>query len=257
MAKKLNSITVIIIAKNESARIGKCCQSVSWADEIILVDHNSTDETVSIARKFQAKIISVTAGNFSDLRNIGRLHSESEWMLYVDADELVSPALKDEIISLIDTKNTEIKSNAYKIRRVNYYYGNHLWPAEDLLERLFQKQGLDCWYGEVHESAKTVGPVGELNNPILHYTHRNLSEMISKTNEWSELEAKLRYNAGHPQIVWWRFIRVMVSGFLDSYIKQKGYQVGVVGWIESIYQAFSMYITYAKLWELQQSKKYE
>jgi hypothetical protein len=78
--------------------------------------------------------------------------------------------------------------------------------------------------------------------------------MVTKTNEWSLEEAKLRFDAGHPPVVGWRLIRVMITGFWRSFISQGGWKAGTVGWIESIYQGFSMFITYAKLWELQQKK---
>ena len=79
--------------------------------------------------------------------------------------------------------------------------------------------------------------------------------MLNKTIEWSSAEAMLRYNAGHPQMTWWRFPRVMLTAFFDSYIKQQGFRAGAIGLIESIYQSFSIFITYAKLWELQRNAK--
>ncbi len=123
------------------------------------------------------------------------------------------------------------------------------------MERLFWKDSLIKWKGKVHESPVVSGSVGILNEPLLHYTHRTLDEMVNKTNEWSATEAKLRYEAGHPPVVWWRFIRVMFTAFSDSYFIQGGWKAGVTGLIESIYQSFSIFITYAKLWELQESKK--
>ena len=84
--------------------------------------------------------------------------------------------------------------------------------------------------------------------------------MVEKTNQWSDVEASLRFKSKHPQVTWWRFIRVMWSAFYKSYIGQRGFKAGVIGLIESIYQAFSMFITYAKLWEMQTNqigKQYE
>ena len=75
--------------------------------------------------------------------------------------------------------------------------------------------------------------------------------MLDKTIQWSKIEAELRYKSGHPPMSWWRFIRVMLTAFYDSYIKQKGYSVGTAGFIESMFQAYSMFITYARLWEMQ------
>jgi hypothetical protein len=78
--------------------------------------------------------------------------------------------------------------------------------------------------------------------------------MLNKTIEWSKIEAQLRLNAHHPKVVWWRLIRVMLTGFWDSYIKQGGWKAGTAGFIESIYQAYSMFVTYATLWEMQKEK---
>jgi hypothetical protein len=94
----------------------------------------------------------------------------------------------------------------------------------------------------------------QIESPIQHFTHRNLSQMVRKTNEWSLFEAKLRLESKHPQLAPWRFLRVMGTEFINSYVKNKGYKNGVYGLIEGMYQAFSIFITYAKLWELQQRK---
>ena len=96
---------------------------------------------------------------------------------------------------------------------------------------------------------KIIG--SEIKSPILHLTHRNLYQMLEKTNEWSEYEAKLRFDSKHPKMSWWRFLRIMLTGFFKSYLLEKGYKNGTAGIIESIYQSFSMFITYAKLWEKQ------
>ena len=79
--------------------------------------------------------------------------------------------------------------------------------------------------------------------------------MLDKTIEWSKVEAETRFQMNHPKMTWWRFPRVMITAFLDSYFRQGGYKIGVAGLIESVYQAFSIFVTYARLWELQQKKK--
>jgi len=107
----------------------------------------------------------------------------------------------------------------------------------------------------VHETPTIKGAFGEIERPINHYTHRSLSQMVEKTNEWSEYEAELRIKAGHPEMTWWRFFRVIVTAFFKSYVFEKGYKNGTEGIIEAIYQSFSIFITYAKLWEMQREKK--
>jgi hypothetical protein len=115
---------------------------------------------------------------------------------------------------------------------------------------------LKGWKGKLHESPIVDGEIGKINEGfILHFTHRDLESMLSKTIEWSTQEALLRYNSGHPQMTWWRFPRVMLTTFFDSYIRQGGYKAGATGIVESMYQSFSMFVTYAKLWELQNQAK--
>ena len=119
------------------------------------------------------------------------------------------------------------------------------------MTRLMKKEALIGWHGQLHETPHVRGNVYTFKNPLLHYTHDNLTQMVSKTNEWSEIEAQLRYQNNHPHIVGWRLIRVMITAFFQSYIREGGWKCKTVGVVESIYQSFSMFITYAKLWEKQ------
>jgi (heptosyl)LPS beta-1,4-glucosyltransferase len=127
-----------------------------------------------------------------------------------------------------------------------------VWPSRDGMVRLIRRSALVDWTGILHEHAVIRGSTGKLQNYFIHDTHRTLEEMVDKTNEWSGAEAMLRFKSVHPAISWWRMLRVMMSAFWDSYVKQGGWRAGTPGMIESIYQAFSMFVTYAKLWELQQ-----
>ncbi len=255
MNRKNSDISAIILAKNEEKRIGRCLESVEWVTERIVIDNGSTDQTALIAKQKSATVIRADAtNNFAKLRNIGRDSAHEDWLLYVDADEEVTPRLKEEILRVVKDYRPGRSPVAYFLLRKNFYLG-HPWPYRDKMERLFWKQGLVGWEGRLHESPRVTGAVGELRNPLVHNTHRTLEEMVEKTNEWSEIEADLRFRAGHPPIVWWRLFRVMMSSFWDSFIKQGGWRAGVTGWIESIFQAYSAFITYAKLWEMQQEDK--
>lgn len=244
-------LTGIIIAKNEEQMIEDCLKSLSFCDEVVVVDNNSKDKTVEIAKKHQAKVYTDDYLDFSESRNLGLAKAEGDWVLYVDADERVSKELAESIKEKI--KSDEIK--VYKVIRKNYYFGNNEWPHLEKLERLFFKKDFKGWTGKLHESPVYDGKAGVLNGFLLHFTHRDLSSMVSKTNKWSDTEALLRFNSNHPKMSWWRFPRVMLTAFFDSYIKQGGWKVGAAGLIESIYQSFSIFITYAKLWELQNLHK--
>lgn len=243
-------LSVIIIAKNEEERIVQCLESVAFADERIVVDNGSTDKTIDFARGHGAKVCTAKELDFSGLRELGLKEAAGPWVLYIDADEEVGEKLQKEILDVI-RRDSVI---GYSIRRDTYFLGQH-WPYQDTVERLFLKSSLKGWHGTLHETPLYVGTIGTLAHPLIHRTHRTLEEMVAKTNDWSRLEAKLRLDAHHPPVVWWRLLRVMVTGFNRSFFTQGGWQAGTVGWIESIYQGFSMFVTYAKLWEMQQRKK--
>jgi len=262
-------LSVVILTKNEEAIIGGCLKSVrQLADEILVVDSRSTDKTLEIAKNFRAKIYSEDFKDFSERRNLGLKKSLGDWILYVDADERVTDSLRENIryqISLrpeltprVHSEELRARANikyediaAYKIRRKNFYLGNHEWPYIEKLERLFRKDRLKGWRGELHENPIIEGQVGELDGFLLHYAHRDLTSMLEKTIEWSKIEANLRFKAEHPPVTRLRLAKIMLVTFWRYFFNQKGWKAGTVGLIESIYQSFSMFITYARLWEKQ------
>ena len=244
-------ISGVVITKNAENLIADCLDSLSFCEEIVLIDNKSEDRTREIAEKMGARVIEYSSDDFSELRNMGQKEAMGEWILYVDTDERVTAALAADIKYQI----SNIKYAAFKVKRKNFYFGSHEWPYIEHLERLFKKDKLEGWYGKLHESPKVKGAIGELDGYLLHYTHRDLRSMLTKTIEWSKIEAELRYKMTHPKMTWWRFPRVMLTAFIDSYIRQGGWKIGAVGLIESMYQSFSIFITYARLWEMQQGKK--
>ena len=246
-------ISGIVLVRNEEGLIGDCLESLAWVDEIIVVDNGCTDKTIEIARDKGAKIIESLKGSFSGRRNLGAKQASGEWLLYVDVDERVTPLLKKEIEET--TRNGTCV--AYAIPRRNILLGHQMkwggwWP--DFVLRLIRKDALITWEGKLHEQPKIKGTIGKLNNPLTHFSHRSLSEMVSKTNEWSEIEAKLLFESDHPKMSWWRFISIALREFWFRGVKKMGFLDGTVGVIEIIYQMFSRMITYAKLWEMQNKK---
>ncbi len=276
MSKKTASLSVVIIAKNEEKNIEECLKTVVWADEVLLIDSGSIDKTIEIAKKYKSRVIKYLKGNnYSDWRNKGLSKAKSDWILYVDADEKITPDLRNEIIKVISeyapnlkqkdsqthSSYTEGEENAvaYAIPRRNIILGKELkhggfWP--DYQKRLFLKKALKGWKGELHEYPEFYNgfnkEVKKLENPMIHLKRETLSDMVEKTNRWSEIEAKLLYNDGHPKMNIPRFISAMFREFWIRMIKEKAFLDGKVGVVFALYQVFSRFVTYAKLWELQQ-----
>lgn len=248
-------LSVIIIAKNSIDKIEECLKSVGdIADEILVIDGGSTDGTVEVARKHNARVINQVGKGYAEWRNQGIKEVKGEWIFYLDSDERVTPELTGEIKLLVTSHESPF--SAYAIPRRNIILGKEMkyggwWP--DYVKRLYKKSLLKRWTGDLHEEPVFEGRMGHLKNPIIHLKHDNLSEMIEKTNKWSEIEAKLLFDAGHPKMSWWRFFRVMATELWYRLAVKKGLLDGVEGVIYAIYQMWSKFITYAKLWEMQKN----
>ncbi len=249
---KKKKISIVIITRNEEEMIEDCLKSSSWADEIILLDTGSTDKTIKIAENYGAKIVLAEKKerDFAAWHNQGKKEASGEWLFKLDADERITPELKKEIQKVIKEKGF----NAYAVPRQNILLGKVMrfggWYP-DYQIRLFKKDKLIRWQGKLHERPLFEGELGYLKNPMVHITHRDLSSMVKKTSEWSKIEADLLFKAKHPPVTWWRLLRMMLTEFWQRGIKQQGWRDGTVGWIEIIFQMFSRFITYARLWEKQ------
>lgn len=252
------NISIIIIAGNEEKMILDCLKSSAWAGEIVLIAANSTDDTVKIARNFLPRIkIYQTHDeynkNFSKWRNLGYSHAGESWILYVDADERVTLQLQREILETIH--NDDPAYSYYVIPRANYYLNHRVkfgGSSPDYVKRLFRKKYFKGFTGKLHEEPLVKGNLSYLKNHLLHYTHRDLTTMLHKSLAWTDMEAKELNKNNHPQVVWWRFIRMILSKLYFRLIRQQMYRDGTVGWISAIFESFDTFMIYARLWELQQ-----
>jgi len=263
-------ITAAIITKNEEKNLPGALDALKWVDEMLVVDTGSTDKTIEVAKKAGARVvISRTKNNYSAWRNKALKEAGGDWILYVDADERVTPELKKEILSLITVHPEKLRHGAggtlyttYAIPRKNIILGKRFrhsgqWP--DYQKRLFLRKSLKSWEGDIHEqpvlkSANRL--IGKLKSPLLHLKHDNFHDMVAKTNIWSEIEARLMYEAGHPKMNVPRFLTAMAREFWLRMIRQKAFLDGPKGVMYAMYQVFSKFVSYAKLWELQgQNKK--
>lgn len=255
------NLSAIILTYNEEEIIKDCLESVKWADEIVIVDNGSTDKTLDIVKKFGVKnIVKSSGGNFSNHRNFGAKAAKGKWLLYVDADERVTPELRGEILKIIKQDNdSNSRLAAFAIPRKNIrltkvlYYGGW-WP--DYVLRLMKKEGLKTWKGELHEQPEIEGEVGYLKEAFLHYSHRgSLEHKLNNTINWSKVEAQKLFDADHPPMNTARFASAMIREFHKRMIKYQAFRDGTEGFMEAIYQVFSVFITYARLWEMQIKNK--
>lgn len=247
-------ISCVIIAKNEEKMIKGCLKTLEFCDEIVLIDNNSTDDTTKIAKKYTDKIFEIKTGSFSKIRNFGCSKVTGDWLLYVDADERIG----DELIKEITQTTKDPQFSAYAIPRKNIMFGTwvkHGGWYPDYQVRLFKKNKLISWQGELHERPKVQGEIGTLKNDIIHYTHRNISETLQKKLEWSSIEAGERLKTGHPKITWPRIVKVMIGEFINRYFLKGGWRDGTVGLILAADEAFSMFVIYTRLWEMQNNEK--
>lgn len=243
-------ISALVLAKNEEDRIADCLNQLKFVDEIIVLDQNSQDKTVEIAKRFKAIILNSQDENFANNRNILAEKAKNEWLLYIDADEKLSEELIREILSVIKDQNY----SAYYVSRKNVILGTWLkhggwWP--DYVPKVFKKSKLLKWSGSVHESPHVTGDFGYLKQPLIHITAPNFNHMFTKTIKWGKTEAELNYQAKSPKV---NSAKVLLSFFKElssRYFIKLGFLDGKVGLIESFYQAYHRVIVLVYLWELQ------
>lgn len=249
-------LSVVINAKNEDQMVKTCLESVKWADEIVVILNDSTDKTEDVVRKYTDKVYKISGIDFAKVKNLGLEKTSGDWVLFIDADERVLKSLQNEILELISKQ----EKSAYAISRENIIFGQKVdygFYKNDWVIRLVKKSECKGWVGEVHEHLEFKGELGYTKNQFLHLTHRGVDHFVLKALEWSNIDAKLRLDSKHPKMTGWRFLRIFTTETFNQGIKRGGFFGGTVGVIDSMLQVFSMFITYVRLWQLQQLKPVE
>jgi glycosyltransferase involved in cell wall biosynthesis len=248
-------LSVIIITKNESAHIGSCLQSVSWADEVIVLDSGSEDDTVEICKQYTNNVFITDWPGFGVQKQRALDKAQGDWVLSIDADEVVTTELRIEIERALQ----QVQINGYDIPRLSSYCGKQIrhggwWP--DYVLRLFRRNAGYFTESVVHERIVVQGEIGKLTSPLLHDAFVNLDEVLRKVNSYSTLGAEMLHQKGAQSSIskalfkgLWAFIRTywLKAAFLD----------GRQGLMLSISNAEGTYYKYVKLLELQerQSRK--
>lgn len=244
----MRSLTVAVLAFDEERMIARAIASASFADEVLVVDGGSVDATVAIAEHAGARVIGRPFDDFARQRNYALEQASSDWVLFVDADERVSPALAAEVRALLDGDATH---DAYAVARRNMVLGRWLsWEpfgAPDAPVRLLRR-GTACWAEPVHEVVEGARSVGRLSSELVHLTHRSVSEIVRKVDRYSELEAAdlVRTGKRAPSR------RTLIAAFPKEFWRlwRSGLRhEGMAGAIEAALLAFNRTLVLAKVWE--------
>jgi (heptosyl)LPS beta-1,4-glucosyltransferase len=249
-------LSSIIIAKNEAANIQRCIKSqLNCIDEIIiLVDRSSSDKTLEIAKSFSSAKVEITEWRgFAETKQYGVSLTINDWVLWIDADEAISPELE---LELLEFKNSIPAFPAYSISRKAYFLGKWIkhsgwYPGR--VTRLFNKNEVSFNKNLVHEQLDVKVNTGKLNNNLEHYTDPTIHHYFEKYNRYTSLAAEELYAKNKKFAVTDILIRPVVI-FIKMYLLKAGFLDGVHGFILAILSSSYVFTKYSKLWELERSK---
>lgn len=243
-----NKISVFIIAFNESKIISKCLEKLKNFDEIIVVDSGSTDDTVAICESFGAKVIYNKFENFGLQKQFALNQTKNNWVLSLDADEVVSDLLLNEIQNIDFTKET----TAYTIPRTHVFLNKifkHGAESKRPILRLFNKDFGKFTPHKVHETIEVIGDIGKLQQEMLHYTVFDISTAIQKQIKYALLSGELLHEKNKKSSL----LKIIIKfpfDFIRYYFLQRNFLNGYAGFTWSMFSAFCNYLKYAKLKEL-------
>lgn len=243
-------ITAVILAKNEEKNLQELIPTLSFCDEVIVIDNDSTDTTSEIAKKLGAHVHQDSSASFSKLRRIADKSANNNWILHIDADERLSPNLKNEILLAIKSE----KYSAYAIPRIDVFWGEEVRYGEVLEARLkgivrLIKKDSGTWKGNVHEVYITEEAVGKLSSSLFHYSHSGIADFLQSVNEFSTKRAQELYKQDarlwgmhiiFPPFIKFIYTFFILGGFLD----------GARGFVYSFMMSFHAFLARSKVYLL-------
>lgn len=249
-------LSVCIITYNEAENLPRCLASVAFADEIVVVDSESTDRTVEIAVQAGCRVISQAFLGYVAQKNCAVRQATHQWVLCLDADEWLRPGAEAAIREALATRAPDVAG--YTLKRHAYYLGdwvNHggWWPEYKL--RLFDRQR-GQWYGHaLHEGVRVEGRVLPLDAEIAHCSYRDMAHHLDKLNRYTTLIAHGLHAQGAARVGPGTLVLRPLARFCRMFVLRGGWQDGVRGLLIALFGAFYVLMKYAKLWELQHNVK--
>lgn len=244
-------ISAFVVCCNEERNIRRCLESVRWCDEIVVIDSGSVDRTVEICREFTDRIFERPWPGFVAQKQFGLEQCHGEWILNLDADEEVSPELRDEILAVIKSGEAN-ETSGYLLSRVVFYLNRWWrkggWYPEYRLRLC--KRTATRWGGkDPHEKARVTGKTKRLSGELRHYTYTDIAHQIRSLNNYSSTAAKSMFENGRRA----SFVKLVLNPparFLKFYLVKRGFREGLPGLIVALLESYYVFMKYAKLWEL-------
>jgi len=246
-------ISAALITRNESANISDAIKSLSFADQIVVVDTGSIDDTVEIAGKLGAEVHNVEFEGFGKTKNKALDYCREDWVLFIDADERVTPELAEKIIK---AANNESAAAGFLINRLTYFLGKpvrHSGWFPDYILRFFKRENGRFSSNLVHECVQVKGPISKLEGLLLHYSYGSLEQYLDKLNEYSSLSAKEMFERGKKSNFLDPVFRPILT-FLKMFVFKAGFLDGMNGLILAILSSYHVFVKYAKLYSIWRSR---
>lgn len=247
-------LTIIIPTLNEEEFIEQAIRSASFADEILLIDSYSKDRTLDIAKEYPVTVYQRQFDDFSNQKNHAIDKAQNDWIFILDADEVISPELREEII-------TELKKDApceaYEIGMTRMFMGQQMkygTAKNDSKTLLFNRKY--CRFGKklVHENLVVNGRTGTLKHKALHYTYRGFDHFVGKKNHYAWLQAREKFAKGKKPNLF-HFLVKPPFRFFSEYIIKRGFMDGMPGFFNAYINSYGVMTRYIKLWLLHRNQK--
>jgi glycosyltransferase involved in cell wall biosynthesis len=248
-------ISAFVVCGNEEHNIERCLSSLTWVDELVVVDSNSTDRTPEIAQKFATRFEQREWPGYREQKEYALSLCSNEWVLYLDADERCTDELREKIQSVAADPGQVV---AFRMPRKTFYLGRwirHGGWYPDYCIRLFRKDAGAFGGENPHETWVPIGEMATIHEDLIHYTYRNLSNQVQTIDRFSDAAARNLIERGKTGGLFWKmFIRPKLK-FLSCYFLKLGFLDGLPGLLIAINSAYNVYLRHAKVWEATRLKK--
>lgn len=244
----IGCVTACVIARNEEKTIERALKSLTWADEIVVIDAYSTDRTVEIAKKYTKNVFQNEWKGFTNQRNFALEHCNADWVFFLDSDEEASIDLGKKLLAIAQD-DPKRHPNCYSIKRIEFFLGKelHFGPGNPSHQWRFFKKNAVRFEGEVHEFPKFEGGVGKIESPIYHNPDLGIDRFLSKLNHYTTLEALDRFGQGQRTSLMHAF-GTFFTTFFKNGIRYKGFLNGKEGVVLTTLESVSRVVRHLKLW---------